>query len=182
MADSEINSPFELLVSIERRVREQAAPLPEEQPQAGNWKGVAFRLKKWPLVASQGEVQEVLTPPKITRVPGTHPWVSGIGNIHGKPLPIVDLVNFFWGEPLSAGQSSRVLLVCQEERECGILVSEVEGVLHFSSRDNHAEPYPFPARLNDYLVGCSQYQGVLRGEFSMQRLLESPEIMDLSAN
>ncbi len=180
MTDSGTNSPFELLGGIEQRIRAHAAPLPEHQPRPGSWKGIAFCLKEWHLVAKQGIVREVLIPSRITRVPGTHPWVIGITNVHGNPLPIVDLADFFWGERLPASQSNRVLLVCQGGVECGVLVSEVMGIRHFLSQDECTEPHPFPAELSDYLVGCNRHQGVLWGEFSMPALVESPGFIDLS--
>ncbi len=176
-----ISGPFESLTRMERVIRQHASPLPEGEPGTGNWKGIAFYLKEWPLVARQGIVREVLIPPRITRVPGTHPWVLGIANVHGNPLPIVDLVDFFWGERLLPQQSNRVLLISQGDLECGALVSEVAGIRHFSSQDECTDPHPFPAELADYLVGCKEHGGVLWGEFDMQVLLESPGFIDLSA-
>ncbi len=181
MTDSGMNSPFELLGSIDRKIREHAAPLPERQTRAGSWKGIAFRLKEWHLVAKQGVVREVLIPSCITRVPGTHPWVIGIANVHGNPLPVVDLADFFWGERLLPGQSNRILLVRQGELECGVLVSEVMGIRYFLSQDECTQPHPFPPELSDYLAGYNRNQGILWGEFSMQTLLESPGFIELSA-
>ncbi len=177
---TEASSPFELLDSIERRIREHAEPLPEEQLQANNRNGIAFRLKEWRLVATRGLVREVLVPSQITRVPGTHPWVAGVANVHGSALPVVDLVDFFWGERLSASPANRILLVCQGELECGMLVNEVMGVHPLLSQEECSEPRPFPVELSDYLVGWRCYQSEIWGEFSMQALVESPGFIDLS--
>ncbi len=175
-----ISGPFELLSRLEQQIRQRAAPLPEGKMGPGEWKGIAFYLKEWPLVARQGIVSEVLIPPRITRVPGTHPWVLGIANVHGTPLPVVDLVDFFWGERLPSRPTNRVLLISRDDLQCGALVSEVAGIRHFSPQDECAEPRPFPPELADYLVGYRRHDGVAWGEFSMQALLESPGIIDLS--
>ena len=175
-----MNSPFQLLSDIELRMREHAVSLPEEQIPEGSWKGVIFYLKEWGMVARQGMVREVIIPSRITRVPGTHPWVIGVANVHGNALPVVDLADFFWGKRLSISQSSRILPVCDGDLECGVLVSEVKGISHFSQQDVCTKPASYPAELSDYLAGCYQHQGVLWGEFSIRELLESPGFIDLS--
>ncbi len=182
MSSVEAGSPFRLLCDIEQRIRERMVPLPEGRTPPDSWKGVAFRLREWHLVAKQGVVQEILVPPRITRIPGTQPWVAGIANIHGDPVPVVDLVDFFWGERLQPDSASRILLVREGEIACGIMVSEVMGVHYFSARDLCSEPQPFPVELEDYLGGCYRHGGKIWGEFSMQGLLQSPGIIDLSAN
>ncbi len=182
MSDAETASPFRLLRDIEQRIREQMVPLPEPEARAGSWKGVTFRLKEWHLVAKRGVVQEIVAPPRTTRIPGTQPWVVGIANIHGDPVPVVDLVDFFWGKRLPSEPANRILLVRDGEIACGILVSAVMGVHYFSERDLCSGPHPFPVELGDYLAGCYRHGEVLWGEFSMQGLLQSPGIIDLSAN
>ncbi len=181
MDEQRDGGPFESLIRLEKRIRQHAAPLPEGELAPGSWKGIAFYLKEWPLVARQGIVREVLIPPRITRVPGTHPWVLGVANVRGNPLPVVDLVDFFWGERLLPQQSNRILLISRGDIECGALVTEVAGIRHFSPQDDCAEPHPFPSELADYLVGCKRHEGVLWGEFDMEVLLESPGFIDLSA-
>ncbi len=180
MTESAALTPFELLESIAQRMRERVAPLPEEPSQAKDWKGIAFRLREWHLVAEQGLVREVFVPARITRVPGTHPWLIGVANIHGNALPVVDLADFFWGERLSDSASNRILLVRQDDRECGVLVSEVMGVYPFLPKDVSPVSHSFPAELGDYLSGCRHHEGNVWGEFSMQLLMESPGIIDLS--
>ncbi|HFC53398.1 MAG TPA: hypothetical protein ENJ43_03090 [Gammaproteobacteria bacterium] len=182
MSGAETISPFRLLYDIERRIREHMVPLPEPEARVGSWKGVTFRLKEWHLVAKQGVVQEIIASSRTTRVPGTQPWVVGIANIHGDPVPVVDLVDFFWGERSPTDPASRILLVRDGEIVCGILVSEVMGVHYFSEQDLCDEPHPFPVELGDYLAGCYRHGEVLWGEFNMQGLLQSPGIIDLSAN
>lgn len=182
MSDVETGSPFRLLCDIERRIREQMVPLPEPEARTDSWKGVTFRLREWHLVAKQGVVQEILVPSRTTRIPGTQPWVVGIANVHGDPVPVVDLVDFFWGERLPSDPTNRILLIREGELVCGILVGEVMGVHYFSEQDLSSEPHPFPVELGDYLAGCYRHGGVLWGEFSMQGLLQSPGIIDLSAN
>ncbi len=180
MSDTGIRSPFELLHTVEQRIREAAAPLPEGEESPGSWKGITFRLNQWHLVARQGMVREILVPPRTTRVPGTHPWVIGVANVHGEALPVVDLADFFWGERLPPDPANRILLVCQGSLECGLLVSEVLGIRHFRQQDEWTDPHPYPAELGDYLLGSLQQDGVVWGEFSMEALMESPGFIDLS--
>jgi len=70
--------PFELLFALENRLR--AARLDIAAGQTQSWTGLGFRLRQHWLVAPREDVREVITVPKVTRVPGAKPWLLGVAN------------------------------------------------------------------------------------------------------
>src|SRR5581483_4275050 len=81
--------PFELLYALENRLR--AARLDIAAGQTQSWTGLGFRLGEHWLVAPREDVREVITLPKVTRVPGAKPWLLGVANVRGNLLPVTDL-------------------------------------------------------------------------------------------
>src|ERR1700758_3164570 len=81
--------PFELLFALENRLR--VARLDIAAGQTQSWTGLGFRLRERWLVAPREDVREVITVPRMTRVPGARPWMLGVANVRGNLLPITDL-------------------------------------------------------------------------------------------
>ena len=72
---------FELLSAYERRSLAHVAGLPEQLQAAGLWRGIGFRIGTHYLVSGIGEVNEILTMPAMTVIPGTKPWMLGVAMI-----------------------------------------------------------------------------------------------------
>ena len=72
---SDAQTPFELLLEIDRRCRRLAAGLPSQQIAQQTWSGIGFRLGEQLFVAPMGEIGEVLHEPRQTLLPGVKSWV-----------------------------------------------------------------------------------------------------------
>src|ERR1700756_1051520 len=81
--------PYDLLFALENRLR--VARLDIAAGQTQSWTGLGFRLREHWLVAPREDGREVITMPKLTRVPGGKPWLLGVANVRGSLLPITDL-------------------------------------------------------------------------------------------
>jgi chemotaxis signal transduction protein len=87
------------------------------------------------------DVAEVIPVPRVTRVPGTPTWLTGVVNWRGRVLSVVDLRPVI-GDPMSPLPSSaRLLVLTSDIAEAGLLVEAVTGLL---SPDRPA-PEPVPA-------------------------------------
>ena len=64
-------SPFEALAEYEKRSLAHVAGVPEQIDAPGLWRGIGFRIGTRYLVSSINEVNEILTFPSLTLVPGT---------------------------------------------------------------------------------------------------------------
>ena len=69
--------PFDMLLDYEQRSLAHVAGLPEQIDAPGLWRGIAFRVAGKLMVSSIVEINEILTYPTLTFVPGTRPWLLG---------------------------------------------------------------------------------------------------------
>jgi len=175
-------SPFEVLVDYERRSLAHVAGMPEQIEAPGLWRGIGFRLGKRYLVSSISEVNEILTFPALTIVPGTRTWLLGVANIRGNLVPVVDLRGFVEGERLQLTDTSRVLLVRQHGGTVGLVVDEVLGQRNFSE-EQRAESVTEEEdpRYGRYVLERYQLGEVLWGLFSMVGLVRTPDFLKAAA-
>ncbi len=172
--------PIDILRDIERRSRANAAPLPQQQDIAEEWVGIGFRVMDFRLLAPLGEVTEILTMPKLSRVPGVKPWVLGIANVRGTLLPVMDLAGFLHGRRTPLTKRSRVLVLNQHGVVAGLLVDDVLGLRHFE-KESRLNRMPSPDMVVlPYLECAYQDEEQYWGVFSMNRLAQSPLFMQVA--
>jgi len=73
-------------------------------------------------------VREVVPLPSVTPVPGTPGYISGVANLRGEIIAIVDLGRFFGLKTESRTDPSRIVVLGAERAELGILADEVSEV------------------------------------------------------
>jgi len=174
-------TPFEALANYEKRSLAHAAGLPEQIEAPGLWRGIGFRIGAHYLVSSINEVNEILTLPALTVVPGTRGWLLGVANVRGNLVPVIDLKQYLEGERSVLTDTSRVLLVRQLGGSVGLLIDEVLGQRSFSEeqrRDAVGEENEHYARFvaEKYPLG-----DVVWGQFSMNALVRTPDFVQAAA-
>jgi len=174
-------SPFEALADYERRSLAHAAGLPEQIEAPGLWRGIGFRIGTRYLVSSINEVNEILTLPALTIVPGTRPWLLGVANVRGNLVPVIDLKQYIEGERTLVTDSSRVLLVRQLGGSVGLLIDEVLGQRNFSE-EQRAEALGEEDEHYARFVGENYPLGDVHwGLFSMAALVRTPDFVQAAA-
>lgn len=174
--------PFDLLAELECRARAHPNERPSQEKTRDEWRGVGFRLGGQRLIAPMKEVVEILTPPRVARVPHTKSWVRGVANVRGNLLPIMDLSDYLGKGRASPTRLSRVLVVERQAVFVGLLVDEVLGMRHF------LYPEQWRALVSPGDEGAMPYlDGVLRRDgsdwlvFSMTTLMQHPEFIKVAA-
>ncbi|MFD2643888.1 chemotaxis protein CheW [Pseudomonas japonica] len=171
---------FELLLDIDRRCRLLAADLPLQETRLQTWSGIGFRLGEYCFVAPMGEVAEVLTAPRLSRIPGVKPWVAGVSNLRGQLLPVTDLSGFLGLEPCLARKQRRVLVVDHDELLTGLLVDEVLGLQHFALDGLElSPPAPLLGSAAPFIQGHFQREHCW-GIFSPFALAQAPGFLDVA--
>ena len=179
--DSPLLSPFEALADYERRSLAHVAGMPEQIEAPGLWRGIGFRISQRYLVSGINEVNEILTPPALTIVPGTRGWLLGVANVRGNLVPVIDLKQYLEGERTQATDSSRVLLVRQAGGSVGLLIDEVLGQRSFSE-EQRAEAIGEDDERYGRFVGEKYPLGEMHwGQFSMATLVRSPDFVQAAA-
>lgn len=179
--DQQLSGPFETLADYERRSLAHVAGLPEQIEAPGLWRGIGFRIGLHHLVSSIAEVNEILTMPALTNVPGTQPWMLGVANVRGNLVAMVDLRHFLEGKPSHLTEASRVLVVRQQGGSVGLLIDEVLGqrsltdALRENAQGEEDESY------RRFVGEKIQLGDTLWGMFSMTALVRSAEFQQASA-
>ncbi|UYM18060.1 chemotaxis protein CheW [Endozoicomonas euniceicola] len=125
--------PFELLQQMQTQVVLHAQEPPECKQPTAPWVGIGFRLNQRHYVAGIEDITEVLPVPTITPLPGTKSWAKGLSNVHGRLVPIIDLPEFL-GLPTPSGRNiRRIMVVSCQQMPVGLIVDEVQGMVHFPS-------------------------------------------------
>jgi twitching motility protein PilI len=174
-------SPFEALANFERRSLAHTAGLPEQIEAPGLWRGIGFRIGQRYMVSSINEVNEILTLPALTIVPGTRSWLLGVANVRGNLVPVIDLKQYLEGERTQLTDSSRVLLVRQLGGSVGLLIDEVLGQRNFSE-EQRAEAIGEDDERYSRFIGEKYPLGEMHwGQFSMAALVRSPDFVQAAA-
>jgi len=95
------------------------------------WSGVTFRLGDTRLACNIERIQEILTPPAATPVPGAKPWILGLANVRGSLMTVIDLAWFLTGQRTALSTHSRLLSTSLQKAPVGLLIDEVFGQRHF---------------------------------------------------
>lgn len=180
MSELQQNDLFDLLVDISRAAEENALSLPDEQIHAGDWRGIGFRLGGQAYVAPMSEVDEVLTLPAYTKVPGVKPWMNGVANIRGRLLSVIDLGQMLGGVACSRSVKNRLLAVRKDDLYSGVVVDEVLGLQTFSSQERQPCKNVAP-EVEPYVQGAFEKDDQSWTVFSLYQLVDAPEFLSVTA-
>lgn len=165
-------SPFDLLLEMEKRIRESRVEFTSNESQT--WTGLAFRLRDRWFLAPQDDVREVVPLPPLTRVPGAAKWLLGLANVHGLLLPVSDL-GALLGMPLAPNdRNARIMVFNSEQIPAALLVDEVSGLRQFVPADQRHEFAHEATELAPYLLGAFARDGRPWLVLSLRKLAESP--------
>ncbi len=93
--------------------------------------GVAAGEERY--LISMSDVSEVITIPKLAKVPLTEPWFLGLANVRGNLYGINDLGVFLGGSPTAFNLKSRILLVASGSKALGgFIVNSMLGIRDLS--------------------------------------------------
>ena len=180
-ADHSVGTPFEVLADYERRSLAHVAGLPEQIEAPGLWRGIGFRVGIRHFVSVIAEVNEILTLPVLTPVPGTRSWLLGVANVRGNLVPVIDLRDFIEGDRSIPTEASRVLVVRQHGGSVGLLIDEVLGQRSFSDEQRADAIGEADERYRHFVGENLQLGDVLWGLFSMAALVRAAEFQQGSA-
>lgn len=178
--DDSANASFDKLLEYEQRAQ-GAARSDSGANDQGDWAGLAFRIGDDELVCSTDRVYESLPMPRITRVPGTKPFILGLANVRGNLITVIDLGCYLDGNPTPISGGTRLLSATLRGRPVGLMVDEVYGQRNFMSSDASPPSVPEGSRLaglvrKRHRSGTETWQ-----ELDLAVLFSQPEFLDGSA-
>jgi len=96
---------------------------------AGESARLAIRIGEARYLLDMSDTGEIVPLPPVTPVPWTKPWFLGLANVRGRLLGIVDLPRLCGEAPISADDSTQVLVVNESLRvNVGLLITRAFGL------------------------------------------------------
>lgn len=181
MSEATSLSPFEALFDYECRSLKHEAGVPEQIDAPGSWRGIGFRLGDRVMVSSITEVNEILSFPSLTVVPGTRPWLLGVANVRGNLVPVVDLRAYIEGSKSLHSDRSRVLLVKQMGGTVGVVVDEILGQRAFNDSHFLEEMSEEDERYAKFIPRFFDWGGTPYRVFSMSALVRARDFTQAAA-
>jgi len=172
-----IASPYELLKQLDARCRKNSSGLPVASGIVDDWIGIGFAINEIPLLAKMDDVSEILPVPDTIRVPGVQPWVTGLANIRGNLMPILDMNGYLYGKPVRIRKESRILVINKQGVVAGLLVDEVYGLRRFKPEEHSREESEDTGSLGEYLAGIFIDQVRRWNVFSVDKLTRAEQFL-----
>ena len=131
------------------------------------------------------KVQEIIHLQTITKVPGTPAAVSGVINLRGKVIPVVDLRARFGMELAEDTEKSCIIVVQIRSRQgvvvVGILIDEVREVLDIPAASIEGSPdFGFGVD-TDFILGMGKVNGSVKILLDIDRVLAGEELDELES-
>ncbi len=119
-------------------------------------------------------VREVYPLKDFTPLPGVSPYIFGIINVRGQILPVVDLKKFFNLPEKGLGDLNRVIILCDDQMEFGILADMVQGTQQIELEDIRDVPSTVTGIGEEYLKGVTKERLIV---LNAKRLLSDKSIV-----
>ncbi len=123
-------------------------------------------------------VQEIIGYQKATPLPNAPDWVSGVVNIRGVVIPVVDIRKQFGMEEKEYDELSVIIVSQINGRTIGSVVDQVNDVLAFSTEQMQSTPEVSAKVRTDCITGLGKLDDRLVMLLDMERVLCG---MDLEA-
>jgi chemotaxis signal transduction protein len=116
---------------LERRFREEAVEAPVQNLERMEWVGTCLGIAGVPLLVGEGELEEIIETPNVMAIPGTKPWVLGVGSHMGGLIPIISGDVFFRQRPYAGRVRDYCMVLRRPGFYFGITLSGLERDMKF---------------------------------------------------
>ena len=169
---------FSAISNVASRFSQSVYGLPAQKEIVEMRKLIAFSLLGNDYVMPLNEVSEILELPESTKLPRVKSWVSGLANVRGRLLPIVDLAAFLGGSLSSTMRERRVLVLDIKGVYVGVVVDGVQGIKSLAVDLHQASASQGP--MASFIDGSFVEEHQTLPLFCAQRLLEDDQFMSVA--
>lgn len=124
-------------------------------------------------------IQEVVPAAMLVSVPETAPWVLGLLNLRGRPIPVIDLAARMMRDRRRLEVEDLIVVYETDARRAGIVVQGVIGVQRFEPSD--LEPETALSR-GPYVLGVARSAAFACLWISVERLLLTSDLPSAPAS
>lgn len=175
---SKVKKLFSAISNVAGRFSETVYGLPAQKQIVEARKLIAFSVLGYDYLIPLNEVGEILELPEATKLPRVKPWVTGLANVRGRLLPIVDLAAFLGGSLSGALRDRRVLVLDINNVYVGVIVDSVQGIksLPVDLHQNVSSDCP----MADFTDGIFVEEEQSSTLFCARKLIENDQFMTVA--
>lgn len=140
---------------------------------------VSFTLGQEEFGLDIQSIQEINRMVEITRVPNSPEFVSGVINLRGKVIPIIDLRKRFGFSPKESDKNTRIIVVELSDTVVGFVVDAVREVIRIPKNITEPPP-PIVAGIgSEYITAVAKMENRLLILLDLERILQEKEKQQL---
>lgn len=124
-------------------------------------------------------IQEINRMVDITRVPNAPEFVSGVINLRGKVIPIIDLRKRFGFSPKENDRNTRIIVVELVGMVVGFVVDSVSEVLRIPKSITEPPPAIVAGIGSEYITAVAKLENRLLILLDLERILKDKEKQQL---
>lgn len=136
-------------------------------------KFAVFKIGKEDFGVNISRVVEILKSQKIYFLPELPDFISGVINVRGEVIPLLDLRKRF-GTHTETGKR-RIIVVRYEDEKIGLLVDEIDKIVSLAPEEITTPPSMFKGLKTEYLTGLGKKEDRIIILIDIGRLLTSEE-------
>ena len=162
-------------MSKENRAIKKFKSLRDDKPYDKGDLYVIFALDNEMYALGIDAVQEILKPRGVTEIPRTPEHLTGVINLRGRIVPIIDLRLRLGMPPREATQSTRIVIGRHEDQSVGMIVDEVSAVRAVPHGSIEPASQLISARVDaDFIKGLAKIDRGIITLLEPDRLLQKP--------
>lgn len=138
---------------------------------------ISFKIDKYYFGVNILQIQEVVKPHDITRVPHLDASVLGIMNLRGTITPVIDLRTRLDLPSISFSEKTRIIIVKVKDQMVGLTVDSVAEIIGIPEKEIEDTPDAISGIDDKYIVGIAKQPTSTANETGMVVVLDPEKIM-----
>ena len=125
-------------------------------------------------------VQEINRMLQITKVPNAPAFVSGVVNLRGRVIPVIDLRTKLGMEVKEQDKNTRIVVVEVKEKTVGFIVDAVKEVLRIPASITEPPPELVTGINSEFIMAVGKLEDRLITLIDIEKILSNSEAKSLS--
>ena len=147
----------------------------EVKAKEGETQLVVFVLEQEEFACNISDVREVLKMVRVTPLPRSLEFVSGVINLRGEVIPVIDLRKRFGLPEAERNDNNRIIIVEVESRMIGLIVDSVSEVIRLPDKQIQETPDQVAGGHTNFIAGVGKIEDRLLIILHMERILTTEE-------
>jgi purine-binding chemotaxis protein CheW len=164
---------------IEQVISKAVAEQPEKEKAGATIQIIIFSLDKEEYALPITEVREIIKTPEITPLPNAPSFISGITNVRGKIVTVIDLEKRFNLKRENKLPSNHIIISDLGDQSYGLIVDAVTEVLTLPKQLIEEAPEPVAEKISaDYIQGVAVFEDRLIMLLNIGEILSEKRITE----